>query len=99
MNASVIQRFDASIDSTAALAESTRSISSRNQARPPAALSKVRNSYRPVIAGVRVSRMCWMSSNSSVLGMGDADRYCIWSSMSENAAFSFSAFLISSAVT
>ena len=83
----------------AALAESTRSISSRNQARPPAALSKVRNSYRPVIAGVRVSRMCWMSLNSSVLGMGAADRYCIWSSMSENADFSFSAFLISSAVT
>ena len=40
-----------------------------------------------------------MSSNSSVGGMGAADRYCIWSSMSENADFSFSAFLISSDVT
>src|SRR5947209_17132292 len=37
-----------------------------SQARPPAALRNERNSYRPVSAGVRVSRMCWMSSFSSI---------------------------------
>src|SRR6476469_3382218 len=37
-----------------------------SQARPPAALRNERNSYRPVSAGVRVSRICWMSSFSSM---------------------------------
>ena len=46
------------------------------------------------MAGVRVSRMCWMSSNSSTGAV-----HCIWSSISEKAAFNRSAFLISSAVT
>ena len=44
------------------------------------------------------SRMCWMSSSSSMSQRSPSD-YCIWSSIVENAALSRSAFLISSALT
>src|SRR6266550_8934487 len=46
--------------------ECTVSSTAASQARPPAALRNDRNSYRPVIAGARVKRIYWMSSNSSM---------------------------------
>ena len=44
VNANVIQRSDSSIVACAAVADGTKSTSSDNHARPPAAVSKVRNS-------------------------------------------------------
>src|SRR3954452_24035426 len=38
-----------------------------NHARAPAVSWKVRNWYRPVSAGVRVTMICWMSSSSSII--------------------------------
>src|SRR3954469_25337665 len=38
-----------------------------SQALAPAVSWKVRNSYRPVSAGVRVTMMCWISSSSSII--------------------------------
>ena len=58
VNANVIHRCEASIVAWASAADCTRSSSPVNHARPPAGSSNDRNSYRPVTAGVRVSRMC-----------------------------------------
>ena len=58
VNASVTHRRELSIVATASAADDTRSNSSVSHALPPAGESKVKNSYRPVSAGVRVSRMC-----------------------------------------
>src|SRR3954462_9482379 len=67
MNASVTQRLlDATVASTSA-ADETLSRSALTHARPPAGSRNETNSYCPVSAGVRVSRMCWMSSNSSMV--------------------------------
>ena len=51
--------------STAAADRTVRRIP-RNHARPDSALPNLTKMYRPVSAGVRVSMMCWMSSNSSI---------------------------------
>ena len=97
VKASVTHRLlEATVVSTSA-ADCTLSRSAATQARPAAASRNETNSYCPVSAGVRVSRMCWMSFSSS-MALVPRD-HCIWSSISENAAFSFRAFLISSALT
>src|SRR6266446_3292486 len=66
VNATVTQRFSCSTEARTSAADCAFSRIADSQARPPAALRNERNSYRPVSAGVRVSRMCWMSSFSSI---------------------------------
>src|SRR5277367_597413 len=65
VKATVTHRFSLSTDERMASTESTVSMIPVSHARPAAAFRNVRNSYRPFSAGARVSRMCWMSSNSS----------------------------------
>jgi hypothetical protein len=53
-----------------------------------------------VIAGTRVNTMCWMSSNSSMVGGWLAMLgHCIWSSIADKAPLTRKAFLTSSAET
>src|SRR6185369_16682690 len=66
VNATVTQRLSLSTEVLTSAADCTLSRMPASQARPPAGFRKVRNSYRPVRAGVRVSRLCWISSNSSI---------------------------------
>src|SRR6185369_16855391 len=66
VNATVTQRLSFSTEVFTSAADCTFSRMPASQARPPAGFRNVRNSYRPVRAGVRVSRMCWISSNSSI---------------------------------
>ena len=99
VNASVTQRLSLSTEARTSAADCTVLRSSLSHALPPEALRNDINSYRPVSAGVRVSKMCWISSNSSMTSTLSLRCHCIWSSMLENAAFSLSAFLISSALT
>ena len=98
VKATVTQRLSVSTEAMTSAADCAFSRIADSQARPPAALRNERNSYRPVSAGVRVSRMCWMSSFSS-MARPLRGIYCIWSSMFEKAALSCRAFLISSALT
>src|SRR5215213_671877 len=58
--------LDVTDDSTSA-ADCTLSRRLVSQALPPATSRKETNSYCPVSAGVRVSRRCWMSLNSSMV--------------------------------
>src|SRR4030095_7020092 len=58
---------DASDDCTSAAAP-TWSRTPPSHARPDAGFRNDRKTYSPASAGVRVSSMCWMSSNSSVSG-------------------------------
>src|SRR6185369_5028198 len=66
VNATVTQRFSFSTEVLTSAADCTFSRMPASQARPPAGFRNERNSYRPVRAGVRVSKMCWISSNSSM---------------------------------
>src|SRR6516164_5893380 len=66
VNATVTQRCSCWTDSLACAADCAFSRMAASQALPPAAFPNDRNSYRPVRAGVRVRRMCWMSSSSSM---------------------------------
>src|SRR6266446_446646 len=66
VKATVTQRLSFSTEAMTSAADCAFSRIADSQARPPAALRNERNSYRPVSAGVRVSRMCWMSSFSSI---------------------------------
>src|SRR4051812_33931110 len=66
VKATVTQRLSVSTEVSTSAADFTFSETADSQARPPAASRNDRNSYRPVSAGVRVSRMCWMSSFSSI---------------------------------
>ena len=97
VKATLTQRLSISVEARTSAADCTFARIADSQARPPAALRNERNSYRPVSAGTRVSRMCWMSSNSSMAR--PMANHCIWSSMFEKAALSCRAFLISSALT
>src|SRR5262249_2660907 len=54
------------LDRNLSLRGRLRSLENRREPGPtPAEFPNDRNSYRPVRAGVRVRRMCWMSSSSS----------------------------------
>src|SRR6478736_8765133 len=66
VKATVTQRLSFSTEARTSATDCAFSRIAESQARPPAALRNERNSYRPVSAGVRVSRMCWMSSFSSI---------------------------------
>src|SRR4029453_16458180 len=66
VKATVTQRLSFSTEARTSAADCTVLRISLSHARPPEALRNDRNSYRPVSAGVRVSRMCWISSNSSM---------------------------------
>src|SRR3954454_16383108 len=66
VKATVTQRLSFSTEARTSAADCAFSRMADSQARPPAALRNERNSYRPVSAGVRVSRICWMSSFSSM---------------------------------
>src|ERR1700704_3925806 len=66
VKATVTQRLSFSTEAMTFAADCAFSQIADSQARPPAALRNERNSYRPVSAGVRVNRMCWMSSFSSI---------------------------------
>src|ERR1700730_6676191 len=66
VKATLTQLLSISIEARTSAADCTFGRSADSQARPSAALRNERNSYRPVSAGTRVSRMCWMSSNSSM---------------------------------
>src|SRR6478736_7113430 len=66
VKATVTQRLSCSTEAMTSATDCAFSRIAESQARPPAALRNERNSYRPVSAGVRVSRMCWMSSFSSI---------------------------------
>ena len=91
VKATVTQRLSISVEARTSAADCTFARIADSQARPPAALRNERNSYRPVSAGTRVSRMCWMSSNSSMAR--PMAIHCIWSSMFENAALSLQGLL------
>src|SRR6478672_947782 len=67
VKATLTQRLSISVEARTSAADCTFGSSADSQARPPAALRNERNSYRPVSAGTRVSRMDWMSSNSSMV--------------------------------
>ena len=58
VNATVTQRLSWSTEARMDSAECTFSLIPASHARPPQGLRKDRNSYRPVSAGARVSRMC-----------------------------------------
>src|SRR5690349_4007767 len=66
VKATLTQRLSISVEARTSAADCTFGRSADSQSRPPAALRNERNSYRPVSAGTRASRMCWMSSNSSM---------------------------------
>src|SRR5437868_4243310 len=68
VKATVTQRLSCSTVARNSAADFTLSRIAASQARPPPALRNDRNSYRPVSAGARDKRMCWMSSNSSTAG-------------------------------
>ncbi len=58
VKATVTQRLSVSTEAMTSAADCAFSRIADSQALPPAALRNERNSYRPVSAGVRVSRMC-----------------------------------------
>src|SRR5205809_1776216 len=67
VKAAVTQRLSFSTEAWTSAADCTFSRIAESQAHPPTGLRNERNSYRPVSAGVRVSKMCWISSNSSIV--------------------------------
>src|SRR6476660_7338370 len=72
VKATLTQRLSFSVEARTSAADCTFARIANSQARPPAALRNERNSYRPVSAGTRASRMCWMSSNSSIATAGQS---------------------------
>src|SRR6476620_1066945 len=76
VKATVTQRLSSLTESRTSAADCTVLRISFSHARPAEVLRNDRNSYRPVSAGVRVNRMCWMSSNSSILLTRSAFRPC-----------------------
>ena len=66
VNATDTHRFSKLTVSVTAFADGTFSRMAWSQARPWAGSRNERNSYRPVSAGTRVTRMYWMSSSSSI---------------------------------
>src|SRR6476469_5158134 len=72
VKATLTQRLSISVEARTSAADCTFARIADSQARPPAALRNERNSYRPVSAGTRASRMCWMSSNSSIATAGQS---------------------------
>ena len=77
VNATDTHRLSFSIEARACWTECTVSRMAASQARPAAALRNDRNSYRPVIAGARVKRIYWMSSNSSMSCPPEALRHLV----------------------
>src|SRR5688572_6098852 len=66
VKASVTHRLLEASDACTSAADRTLSTTPFSHARPDAGLRNDRKTYSPVSAGVRVSSMCWMSSNSSM---------------------------------
>ena len=66
VKATVTQRLSWSMPARIDDTERIVSLIADTQARPPAPSRNDRNSYRAVSAGARVSRKCWMSSNSTM---------------------------------